>query len=440
MKQKKKIDDIYREGLKNAQVPPPPDSWDFISAHLPEEENKKKIFPLWLKFAGVAAVVALLITALNFAIFDIPVTTPLVNQKEGAEEERTPASEITPEAEPSIANSIPEEQKDKHSTEAVVYHEKSSAKKDASSETANSSGTYSILKKNNFASEAQRTAIAAGPAKEISSKGKNSVVPAEESVNPEAFAETSEASEVKNPVAPLKNEINNQLFKEEALAEAEAKATPENESFLKRLRISTTAGAVYFNMNNNNTVDPQFSQNAGGSEVSIAYGVNLAYEVSEKVKIRSGVSKVNFNYSTRQVDYSTASSSSAVRAEPAGMGIMLAAQGDLEQEFGFIEIPLEVEFALVDRKFGINLIGGASTFLLEKNNLSMKTATFTTNFGEAQNINDLSFSANLGLGVHYNFTPRVRLNLEPIFKYQLNTFDHANSHYFGIYSGLSYQF
>ncbi|NJW54466.1 hypothetical protein HC175_16270 [Salinimicrobium sp. CDJ15-91] len=70
----------------------------------------------------------------------------------------------------------------------------------------------------------------------------------------------------------------------------------------------------------------------------------------------------------------------------------------------------------------------------------MSTPAFTTDFGEAQNLNEISFSANLGLGVYYNFSPKIRLNLEPMFKYQLNTFDHGNSHYFGIYSGLSYQF
>ena len=266
--------------------------------------------------------------------------------------------------------------------------------------------------------------------------------PAESSTPAEAIADVPATSEKTKETEVLKDELKKDLLKEEsAYAENQPEVAPrENEKFLNRLSVSPTAGAVYFNMGNNNTVDAQFAENAGGSDVSMSYGVNIAYKVSEKVKIRSGVSKLNFNYSTQQVDYSAASSSKAVSTDPAGMGIMLAAQGDLEQEFGFIEIPLEMEFALIDKKIGLNLIGGASTLLLQENSLSMSTPAFTTDFGEAQNLNDLSFSANLGLGVHYNFSPKVRLNLEPMFKYQLNTFDHGNSHYFGIYSGLSYQF
>src|SRR5690606_30344699 len=113
---------------------------------------------------------------------------------------------------------------------------------------------------------------------------------------------------------------------------------------------------------------------------------------------------------------------------------------DVDQKFGFIEVPMELEFRLIDKKFGLNLIGGASTLFLEENNISMTTAAYTTDLGEAQNLNSLSFSANLGLGVNYQFAPKFRLNLEPLFKYQLKTFNHSNSYTFGIYSGLSYQF
>ncbi|MEP5830920.1 MAG: hypothetical protein ABJ300_11650, partial [Maribacter dokdonensis] len=68
----------------------------------------------------------------------------------------------------------------------------------------------------------------------------------------------------------------------------------------------------------------------------------------------------------------------------------------------------------------------------------------TTEIGEANNINDLNFSANMGLGLNYNFSQKVRFNVEPIFKYQLNTFSDVNGTFrpysVGVYSGLTFKF
>jgi len=64
--------------------------------------------------------------------------------------------------------------------------------------------------------------------------------------------------------------------------------------------------------------------------------------------------------------------------------------------------------------------------------------------GEAQNINVTSYSANFGLGLNYNLSEKINLNLEPTFKYQINTFRDTSCdfqpYFIGIYTGLSYKF
>jgi hypothetical protein len=56
----------------------------------------------------------------------------------------------------------------------------------------------------------------------------------------------------------------------------------------------------------------------------------------------------------------------------------------------------------------------------------------------------VSFSANLGLGVDYNLSEKFKLNLEPMVKYQLKTFDtptgDVQPYFFGVYTGFSYKF
>src|SRR5690606_38546702 len=101
MKHKKKIDELYREGLRNAETPPPPDSWAIISSRL-DQKRKKKLLPLWMKWGAVAAVFALLVTVFNFALFDTPLPEPVVQEDENPTLMGSPASEVTPEAETRI--------------------------------------------------------------------------------------------------------------------------------------------------------------------------------------------------------------------------------------------------------------------------------------------------------------------------------------------------
>jgi hypothetical protein len=118
--------------------------------------------------------------------------------------------------------------------------------------------------------------------------------------------------------------------------------------------------------------------------------------------------------------------------------------GSLEQRFGFIEIPLEVEYRVIDKKLGVNLSGGFSTLLLNENEISADINGQSTLIGEANNFNNTSFSANFGVGVDYRLSEKININLEPKFKYQLNTFNNTSGDFkpffIGVYTGLSFKF
>jgi hypothetical protein len=75
--------------------------------------------------------------------------------------------------------------------------------------------------------------------------------------------------------------------------------------------------------------------------------------------------------------------------------------------------------------------------LLESNEL-------VTEMGEANNVNNFNFSANFGMGFNYEIAPKFQINLEPVFKYQLNTFTNTAGSFrpysIGVYSGLRFKF
>jgi hypothetical protein len=111
---------------------------------------------------------------------------------------------------------------------------------------------------------------------------------------------------------------------------------------------------------------------------------------------------------------------------------------------GYYEVPLEVSYAVLDKKFGINVIGGVSTLFLSQNKISLVSSETNVKLGEAKNLNQVHFSTNVGLGFKYQIIKSFQINVEPMVKYQLNTFSNNSGDFkplfIGLYSGISYSF
>ena len=116
----------------------------------------------------------------------------------------------------------------------------------------------------------------------------------------------------------------------------------------------------------------------------------------------------------------------------------------IDQTFGYIEIPLELEYALINKRFGLNLIGGFSTLFLSDNAIYTESDSGRTFLGEATNLNNTSYSGNFGLGLRYGVSKKLDLNVEPLMKYQMNSFNKTAGEFkpffIGVYTGLSIKF
>lgn len=233
---------------------------------------------------------------------------------------------------------------------------------------------------------------------------------------------------------------------------------------------------VYFNaMGEGSSVHSIFVPNAKSGNISMSYGVSVGYELNSKLSLRTGVHRVDFGYDTNDIafssspiattngqidniNYRTTARNLVVSSKPGGSAREQAPtnsldfsssqnierEGFMTQQMGYLEIPLELNYALIDNKFGLNVIGGVSSLFLVDNSVVLTSGNLTTEMGEANNVNDLNFSANFGLGVNYKFSRNLLLNIEPVFKYQLNTFSETdgtfNPYTVGVYSGLSFRF
>ncbi len=117
----------------------------------------------------------------------------------------------------------------------------------------------------------------------------------------------------------------------------------------------------------------------------------------------------------------------------------------IRQHLDYLELPFNLRYTVLDGSFKIQLVGGLSTNLLVNNYVTMETASGTTEIGYLTNLRNLNYSGNAGVGFAYHFLEQLSLNVEPRFRYYLNSVNDATlpstrPFTFGIYTGLNYFF
>ncbi|WP_264520083.1 hypothetical protein [Flavobacterium sp. N1994] len=267
-----------------------------------------------------------------------------------------------------------------------------------------------------------------------------------------------------------KNSVANNVL-EELLNEKESKV--KQESKRNRWQLTSNVAPIFLgSVSNGSPIDSTLSKNSKSYNTNVGFGIGVSYAVNSKFSIRTGLNKLKMNYNTNDIVFFTGiqakmltnvtptSSSAMIHVQSDANTIINTAsetgllpfensfvhenKGSLKQEIGYIEMPVEMTYAILDKKFGFKIIGGFSTLFLQENRLTLLSDDRDTVLGQANNLNDIHFSTNLGLGLKYTFMKSFEFNIEPTVKYQLNTFSSNAGNFkpylFGIYSGISYRF
>ena len=117
----------------------------------------------------------------------------------------------------------------------------------------------------------------------------------------------------------------------------------------------------------------------------------------------------------------------------------------LEQSFSYLELPVVFRYKIIDRAIDFNLIGGISYNMLVNNSVYTIVDGSKYSIGKTEGLNMFSLSSSLGMGLEYNLSNKLSLNMEPTLRYYLNPFNQSagsivHPYSFGIFSGLSYKF
>ncbi|MCB0449140.1 MAG: hypothetical protein KDC97_03380 [Confluentibacter sp.] len=497
MNDKKHIDRLFQERFKDFEATPNDAVWKNIEAVLNQENKKRRIIPIWWRYAGVAAALLLFLTLGGLYINNSPnpPTNKVVNtDQEGQTRSSNPTNAVKVAVEEDAVMKKNKEEGFENKQEQVLPNAVEASNepamannpatapknanklnwKEASTQKSNKSSNGIGGNTNTVASHSEETS----KEKNLNNTANNKVTSTSETkkealqtketliASEKAKELINNASKENTTIANSEEKDKNALTIEEALDLANDKV--EKEKSINKWRIAPNAAPVYFSsLGEGSSIDPQFNSNSKTGEVNMSYGVSASYAVNAKLKVRSGINKVNLGYNTNNVVvYQSVGVSSSKRtlknldARPSssantsiisgeslnGKSELLATTStSINQALGYIEVPLELQYALVNKKLGINLIGGFSSFFLSDNKIySEAEGGGKTFLGEANNINNVSYSANFGVGFNYQVSKKIDLNVEPMFKYQINTFSNTSGdfspYFIGVYTGFAIKF
>ena len=221
---------------------------------------------------------------------------------------------------------------------------------------------------------------------------------------------------------------------EELLNEKESKSITEPK--LNRWQVSSNVAPIYFSsISKGSPLDDGLKNNDksyGANNQS--YGIGVNYALNKKLKVRTGVNILNVDYNTNGIAYYQTQSVNGkltnLNPNLIGSSIMIEnlsnvdtpfnksvqkSEGSLNQKLGYIEMPLEITYKVLDKKLGIDFIGGMSTMILNRNEIYLQSSELNLKIGEANNLNNVHFSGNVGLGFKYDIFRRVEARIEPVF-------------------------
>ena len=217
-----------------------------------------------------------------------------------------------------------------------------------------------------------------------------------------------------------------------------------NVEFKASKRLSVSSGLYYSRMGQNingNLANPSYTN---VSNVKADQYFNYAFQNSTGI-LKTNSTGGNSPATIPSGDHNPYDLASSYLAKSATVPASAGESATLFQSMDFVEIPVLVRYKLIDRKIGLHLLGGLSTQLLAGNKLTLETASAHQDYGSTSGLSTFNYSSTLGFGIDYTVTANIHFNLEPAFKYYINSINSAGSieshpYSFGVYTGMRYTF
>ena len=458
MEDKKSIDRLFQEKFKDYEVFPEPIVWKNIEKQI-RKQKKRRIIPLWLRFAGAAAILLILVST-GLWIFDQD------NNLENKPNEIIITNTEVDAATDSEKNDLDKAKKNIDTDQISDFKEENLISTSNQQNYKSKSNDIQISEGLNTEVEESNTlaAEAEGVIATTERVTEQSIAVEENSNEANVFLEGDKALVALEENNEVKEEGKMDLLEEMSKLNDNEESTEAKE---KKWSVGSIIAPVYYNtFSNGSPIDPSLANNNKDGEGSVSYGLKLNYKLSNKLSLQSGINTVDLGYVTENVSALLSSSllegsetnintnieevsvatvsTLSQNSDAFSQRSSIDQNGSLDQNFSYVEIPLEAKYNILQKKLGVNIVGGISTYLLYQNKVTINSFGKSTILGEASNLNSLNFSGNLGLDFDYNISKKLYINVSPMLKYQFNTFSENaggfQPYYFGVYTGLNFRF
>jgi hypothetical protein len=356
------------------------------------------------------------------------------------------------------------------STERDNHTARNNAQKKIKNDNTKSAGDTQKTLKNKNALPSYANSKNQKPATEVqkinSSSKLNEIIdnPVIDSSNP-----SNAVAENESNLLEKKDSLQSNKLLEDALAQKdiEKDSLDLKGNLGSRFKGSTLVAPIYSN-SSGSSVNGDVANNDRSAGYNLSYGVALGYKLNERWTVRAGVHKVDVSYNTQGVSYNTtilpsdtfgtsfnANDISNAATTGGASGVSTGSQevvansfkgfqGELSQQLGYIEVPLEIRYNLTKTRVRVSMTGGFSALFLQENNVRIVGNNQRLELGNDDNFREFNQSANFGIGLDYGITEQLGIMLEPMFKYQLSALERNTADFrpytIGLYSGLTYTF
>ncbi len=231
-------------------------------------------------------------------------------------------------------------------------------------------------------------------------------------------------------------------------------------------------GPVYYNsLTEGSVFDPSLADNSRQGDITFSYGLRVNLALDKRMILRAGINSVAMGYSTQDIEIATGPAAFGLSSvnysdnrniisvfdkgtvpanpDPSNPYSQLnlkstSGETSIRANLNYLEFPIELSYALIDQQVKLSVISGVSGLLLSNNEVSVNDGQNRYVLGSLNNLNQFSFSTNIGFGLSYKVSQSFNLQLEPTFKYQLGAYNDANVDFtpyqLVLLSGLQFQF
>lgn len=474
MSKKINIDDSIREKLDGFSAVPPPHVWDNIQTQMDAMQKKRRL--AYIGWISAAAVVVLAFIAGWF-----------FNDKTIVEQPVMVEQQVTvPATDKDVANQQENriETTNRESKDDADMFIAENKEKPVSTESQPKSITTSLFAEDkNIDSQSQTHDVERRDSYSLLERIETIFTP---NLSEEPLKEKGREIEV-TMITPA-----DEVLIAENLRNLDIEKSPER-GWIVGAQVSPGYSSHSANHNDDYSRNMTYDSNDGGSNVG--GGISVQYKTSKRLRVESGVyyakdgqkAQNSFNlFARNDLDYTAAPEASydgsapafsnvvqtgssgiamnstagviEMKTAPRGANISanlentndalanrMYADGEFSQVFEFVEVPLYLRYSVLDKKLGVDILGGINAGFVIGNNAYLDNDYGVQNIGSTADISTLNFSGTVGVGFNYMMGKHFSFALEPRLNYYLNSINSNpdidyRPYRIGVYTGVYYEF